>query len=264
MKIYPSNQTLEFWSQNYFTDFDLFFVNNIPFKNKHASITSKDSFKESSSFDIKTNNLYEFWNLNDYNYVIQSTKGWFEQLECEIQEYIIKEQCRVNNPLFFKTNLITLNSWYQLSKPFKVQFFNDRIEEYQDNVVPLHLKVTLPDYLNSIVNTFPLHQGSNCLSTVLYAITEDLDILDQWIKEDSFLNTLNILGYTKSSEPSKKGDIIVYSNNKSIIHASYQVEDELFINKNGQTIFNPYKLITIADLEKNWGMYNKHVYRQQH
>ncbi|MBO3077625.1 hypothetical protein J5E42_08835 [Mammaliicoccus vitulinus] len=262
MRIYPSEQTIEYWTKNYFSDFDLFFVNEVPFKNEPVIITSKDAFKESSSFNIKINNQYEFWNLNDYNYVIQSSKGWFERLENDIQEYIIKEQRRVSNPLFINKELITINKWHQFSEELKIQFFKKRIDEYQDNIVSLDLKVILSDHLNSIINTFPFHQGSNCLSTVLFAVTKNSDILNQWIKEDSFINTIKLLDFNESSKSCHKGDIIIYFNKNSVIHAAYQVENGLFINKSGQTIFNPYKLITQIELENDWGIYEKHVYHQ--
>ncbi|KTT83363.1 hypothetical protein RSA37_02190 [Mammaliicoccus sciuri] len=59
MKIYPTEQILKHWSENYYNNFDLFFVNDIPFENEDVVITLKDAFKTTSSFNIDTNNLYE-------------------------------------------------------------------------------------------------------------------------------------------------------------------------------------------------------------
>ncbi|WP_323703491.1 hypothetical protein [Mammaliicoccus sp. Dog046] len=262
MKIYPSQSIYEYWINNYFRDFDLFFVNEILFVDKTVSIISKNIFKTSEAFNININNLYEFWNLDEYHYVIQSPPGWLENQNNEVQTYILKEQRRTNNPLYKNDKLITLNAWQTLSREQKIQFFKERIDEYQDNITSQHNKATLPDYLQSVINEFPYHQGANCLSLVIFSLTRDKDMLNQWIKGESFLNTIMGLGYTESPGPSRKGDIIFFTHNDSIVHATYQIDTHLFINKNGQTIFNPYKLITHKELENSWGSFKKHIYRQ--
>lgn len=120
----------------------------------------------------------------------------------------------------------------------------------------------LPNHLSSIVSTFPIHQGSNCLSTVLYAITSDKNILHQWIKEDAFLTNLKTLNYELVSEGNQNEDVIVYFNNNTVVHGAYQIDDGLFINKNGQTIFNPYKIVTKSELDNEWGNYQELYYRK--
>ncbi|CAG7914969.1 hypothetical protein [Mammaliicoccus sciuri] len=49
MKIYPTEQILKHWSENYYNNFDLFFVNDIPFEIEDIVITHKDAFKTTSS-----------------------------------------------------------------------------------------------------------------------------------------------------------------------------------------------------------------------
>ncbi|MFU1790589.1 hypothetical protein ACM3BL_04725 [Mammaliicoccus sciuri] len=261
MKIYPTEQILKYWSENYYNNFDLFFVKDIPFENEDVVITLKDAFKKTSSFNIDTNNLYEFWNLSDYNYVIQASKGWFENLNRDSKTYILQEQERVNNPLFLEGNLITSQKWSQLTTNKQRQFFQNRVDRYCDNHVTQHSTLQLPNHLSSIVSTFPKHQGLNCLSTVLYAITSDKNILQQWIKEDAFLTSLKSLNYELVSEGSQNGDVIVYLKNNAVVHAAYQIDDGLFINKNGQTIFNPYKIVTKSELDNEWGNYQELYYR---
>lgn len=261
MKIYPTEQILKYWSENYYNNFDLFFVKDIPFENEDVVITLKDAFKTTSSFNIDTNNLYEFWNLSDYNYVIQASKGWFENLNRDSKTYILQEQERVNNPLFLEGNLITSQKWSQLTTNKQRQFFQNRVDRYCDNHVTQHSTLQLPNHLSSIVSTFPKHQGSKCLSTVLYAITSDKNILQQWIKEDAFLTSLKSLNYELVSEGSQNGDVIVYLKNNAVVHAAYQIDDGLFINKNGQTIFNPYKIVTKSELDNEWGNYQELYYR---
>ena len=125
MKIYPTEQILKYWSENYYNNFALFFVKDIPFENEDVVITLKDAFKTTSSFNIDTNNLYEFWNLSDYNYVIQASKGWFENLNRDSKTYILQEQERVNNPLFLEGNLITSQKWSELTTNKQRQFFQN-------------------------------------------------------------------------------------------------------------------------------------------
>nr|WP_263314431.1 hypothetical protein [Mammaliicoccus sp. Marseille-Q6498] len=263
MKIYPNTKTLQYWNTYYFNDFDLFFVDNITFKDQPVLITSKQSFKGSNHFNIQTNNLYEIWNLKDYNYVIQAPTGWFESLNTSTQSYLLEEQCRLNNPLYLNDQLITSYSWKHSDDSYKTTFFNTQIDLYEDNIID-PIQILLPTYLESIINTFSLHQGSNCLSTVLYIITKSEQILNQWIKQDTFINTINQFGYKKVTKScsSCEGDIIAFSDNQSIIHATYQITGDLFLNKNGQTIFNPYKVITQSELNNNWGSYEKHIYRK--
>lgn len=262
MYIYPNSQTIKYWEEHYFNDFDLFFVTSLPIKYEPILITSKEKFKESSLFNIKTNNLYEIWNLYEYKYVIQAYAGWFESLSNATQNTLIDEQQKINNPLFINNKLITSFKWKTMNPDTKKEFFNTKIHDYQDNKSDeIHIK--LPEHIESLVDTFPLYQGSNCLSTVLYVITKSRNILNQWIKGDSFLHTLRQLGYVRTDNSSTVGDVVIYFSDQAVVHAAYQIENNFYLNKNGQTIFNPYKIISKQELEYNWGKYDKYIYRQK-
>lgn len=260
MNIYPNTETLNYWSNHFFNDFDLFFMSDSKIIDDQIVTMTKDEFYNSNLYNINTINLYTLWNLKHYNYVIKAPFEWFEQLDIRTQHFIIQEQQNVNNPQFNSDKLMTTYQWQNSSFVDKKNYFINLIDLYADNFVEdIHLDI--PQHLSIINNTFALNAGSNCLSTVLYAITRSNELLNQWIKGEFFLKTLHQLGYKITKNPSKQSDVIAYFNNETVVHAAYLVNDHYLINKNGQTIFNPYKLISHQSLDHVWSGYSKVVYR---
>lgn len=60
-------------------------------------------------------------------------------------------------------------------------------------------------------------------------------------------------------------DVLVWQDEKDVIqHAAFHIEQNLFFNKHGQTYFNPWKLLTKNQLDKEWGALKQVKYRQCH
>ncbi|MFD2444019.1 hypothetical protein ACFSO7_08470 [Bacillus sp. CGMCC 1.16607] len=60
-----------------------------------------------------------------------------------------------------------------------------------------------------------------------------------------------------------QGDIVTWKDeNATIQHAAYSIGDELYFNKHGQTMFNPWKILSKEQLDKEWGHLTIVKYRQ--
>jgi hypothetical protein len=67
-----------------------------------------------------------------------------------------------------------------------------------------------------------------------------------------------------ASEDIQAGDVVIWEDfNGTIQHASYHIGKQLFFNKNGQTIFNPWKITHFAELKETWNKYHIRIYRKQ-
>ena len=58
-------------------------------------------------------------------------------------------------------------------------------------------------------------------------------------------------------------DVVAWVNEEEVIqHAAYCIDGQLFFNKNGQTFFNPWKIVHYDELKKEWEKYTPRVYRK--
>ncbi|WP_339212609.1 NlpC/P60 family protein [Solibacillus sp. FSL W8-0372] len=64
-------------------------------------------------------------------------------------------------------------------------------------------------------------------------------------------------------EELQQGDVIIWKDDNDIIqHAAYYIGEGLYFNKHGQTMFNPWKILSEADLYKEWEHLRRMNYRQ--
>ncbi|MBD8038453.1 C40 family peptidase [Solibacillus sp. A46] len=64
-------------------------------------------------------------------------------------------------------------------------------------------------------------------------------------------------------EELQQGDVIIWKDDNDIIqHAAYYIGEGLYFNKHGQTMFNPWKILSEADLYNEWEHLSRMNYRQ--
>ena len=75
-------------------------------------------------------------------------------------------------------------------------------------------------------------------------------------------------GFTKrflftTEEHFQANDVVAWVDEEEVIqHAAYCIDGDLFFNKNGQTFFNPWKIVHGDELKKEWERYTLRVYRK--
>ena len=87
--------------------------------------------------------------------------------------------------------------------------------------------------------------------------------IHEWIYQKSFIETLKQYKYYEfTGDCIKKDDVVVWQDKNQVIqHAAYYIGDGLFFNKDGQTIFNPWKIIKEEHLYKYWEHLTPIIYR---
>jgi len=85
----------------------------------------------------------------------------------------------------------------------------------------------------------------------------------EWIHQNTFLEKLNQYHYEEFLEELHQGNIVIWKDENSIIqHAAYYIGEELYFNKHGQTMFNPWKILSKEQLYKEWEHLTLVKYRQ--
>ena len=164
--------------------------------------------------------------------------------------------------------------WHNLHCEFKVQFLQ-RIADMHVDLVEIsdeqlnEFRINHP-HIARFFNTFSPTNGANCLAATLAAVSEDkVDtdwMISKWLHDVGFLNGMQLNHYSQNSSSLNDlipKDVVVWkSESGTILHACYYLGNEYFFNKNGQSIFNPWQIVSIKNLNENWGKERIEVYRR--
>ena len=291
IEIQPSKDVIEAWVRDYVPDKDIFFLTEKDYKNfeeyMHDAliIPKEEFFKHHSYMQIQLANSYEYWNISEeVQYVVVADSDWINSLSKKKKEQLFQIQKQVERGLIYpvfnlsselsvlEDNIIDVDGerflilqramWDELNYELKVSLMKEFAQEWEDwscsaipDKAPLHLK--------KFANTFPSASGSNCLSAVLFSVTQQEWMLHEWVHPETFIQNLEKANYSlTSSREIKAGDVVIWENSEGVIqHASYHIGDNLFFNKNGQTFFNPWKIVEFSELKKMWNKYSMESFR---
>lgn len=287
--IKPDKNVLKSWSNLYVPDKDLFFItkalldSDIDFTD--VLVMPKEEFYKHNTYkQLHYVNSYEYWNIRNIQYVVVAEKEWIETLSQRSQKLIFKMQIQCERglvvPVRFIENIDMFPSlyiqdgniiiqrlmWERLDHSFKEKLLKNMVQEWWDNGECVDTPSSFPDFLKPYTNKFSHHQGSNCLAAVLYAITEGKQtwFIHEWIHQSTFIEKLKQFNYKQyDGSDIKPNDIVIWKDDNSIIqHAAYHIEDNLYFNKQGQTMFNPWKIISKEQLYQEWKHLDSVIYRR--
>ncbi|WP_274307272.1 hypothetical protein [Solibacillus daqui] len=289
MKIIPSAENLTAWIENYVPRRDLFFISGELYHKQidfsQVLVMPIEEFYTHSTYSqIDFTNSYEYWNIKYVNYVIVANCQWIEQIPTEQKQMLLQAQVQCERglvvPVSFIDNLEEIPKdyihnnqvvfqramWDTLSWKTKEQILKTMVSQWWDNGECEQAPASLPQHLKPFTNVFSHQQGANCLAAVLYAISNGKQqwIIHEWVHQKTFLEKLALSQYEiVDSEELITGDVLAWLDDIGTIqHAAYYIGDNLFFNKHGQTIFNPWKLLATDALEKEWGSLKKVTYRK--
>lgn len=291
MNMVPSHEHLKSWINQYVPEKDLFFIKEedlfvIENYLTDVLIIPKNEFFEHSSYNyIQLVNSYEYWNINDdIQFVIVAQPGWFNQLPNEMKKILNARQVEINrglvlplpslpesNPLI-ENHIVIKNDqvyivlqsqmWTSLTEQLKAELLKKYAQEWDSwdgCVVPQNA----PIHIKKFANTFPHTAGSNCLSATLFAVTQQEWMIHEWVHPKTFEESIKRAGYFIHDGDFRENDIVAWVNAEGVIqHASYCIGDYLFFNKNGQTFFNPWKIVEWSKLNEKWQRFTTRIYRR--
>ena len=288
MQIKPTTDVLASWISTYVPTKDLFFLTEEHYK-KGANyldvlVMPSDEFFDHSTYrQINYVNSYEYWNIKNAKYVVIAESHWIEQLSKEERQGILAAQVQCERGLvvpasfiqsiddipadYIQNEHVVLQRamWEKLKWSTKEQLLTTMVYEWWDNGECQDIPGFLPSFLQPFANQFSVHQGANCLAAVLFAITEGKQpwFINEWVYQKTFLEKLSQCGYEKvETNDLVARDVIVWQDENEVIqHAAYCINEHLFFNKHGQTMFNPWKLLSKEQLDKEWASYKQVTYR---
>ena len=288
MQIKPSPDVLASWISCYVPTKDLFFLTEEHYEKcsnyLDVLVMPSDEFFDHSTYSqINYVNSYEYWNIKNAKYVVIAESDWIEQLSKEERQVILAAQVQCERGLVVPTSFIQAIDdipadyiqnehvvlqramWEKLKWSTKEQLLTTMVLEWWDNGECQEVSSCLPNFLRPFANRYSVQQGANCLAAVLFAITEGKQswFINEWVHQKTFLEKLAQCGYERvETNDLVECDVTVWKDENDVIqHAAYYINENLFFNKHGQTMFNPWKLLSKEQLDKEWGSYKQVTYR---
>lgn len=292
INIAPTTKQISSWIKDFVPEKDLFFIEEkdlIPFENnlnKLLIIPSGEFFRHPSYRQIKFSNSYTYWNISkSVDYVLVTSSSWITNLCEEKKREVLSKQINMGRGLilplafFADATLVPKEYIFEEGLEQKVviqyQMWNDMPFSLKENAIKKYailwddwkaeeLPDSTPDHIRNYANTFTINSGSNCLSSTLFAVTKQEWIIKEWVHPETFVNGIERAGYFITTKEIQNGDIIIWVNESDVVqHATYYIGNDLCFNKNGQTFFNPWKIVNANSLNEEWSHYKKKVYSKQ-
>ena len=288
----PTKEQVRNWIENFVPKIDLFFVHedDLAMLTEHLNevlvVPRKEFFEHNSYNQIQFVNSYMYWCISkDVKYVIVGEPNWITKIPKQIQRELLFKQYKVGRGLVFplsilpssssipeeyifedkgeKLLIIQRNMWNEL--PFEVK--ESAIQAYAqlwDDWNCCEIPEQTPMHIKKYANKFASVQGSNCCAATLFAITGQDWIIGEWVYPDTLSDGLARANFFETDDEIQPGDVITWvDGDDHIQHASYHIKNNYFFNKNGQTFFNPWKIIHWDRLIEEWSQYKTKVYRKR-
>ncbi|WP_391115846.1 hypothetical protein [Psychrobacillus sp. L3] len=295
IQIQPSPEQIELWIEQYVPEEDLFFLREEDLLTledylHEVLVIPKDEFFNLSSYSqIQLVNSYEYWRIsNDIQYVIVAQPDWITNLNLEVKIALFHIQVEMGRGLILPLSLFSIpdevpteylvkqkgeqyvvlqyDMWKRLSvsnKEKAIQAYALEWDSWESSEVP----VNIPAHLKKYANSFSTEAGANCLAATLYAVSNHLErndwMIHEWVHQGTFTLGLKNARYSITEEGLQEGDVVTWINDGGVIqHAAYHIGNQLYFNKNGQTFFNPWKIIHWKELNEEWNAYTYRIYRK--
>ncbi|MEK5037564.1 hypothetical protein [Sporosarcina sp. FSL K6-3457] len=294
VQIQPLQEQIDVWIEKHVPEKDLFFLKEQDltlFKSylQGALVMPRDELRYSSYNQIQWVNSYTTWNISkDFQFVIVAQPDWIMTLELPDRELLFRMQYEAGRGLIFPLTyfsetaklpkeyiinaddeqviIIQKNMWMKLPISYQEEAIKAYAQQY-DDWTSTEIPANIPAHLRKYANTFSTTAGANCLAAVLYAVSTNPErqewIINEWIFQNTFTEGVKNAGYSLTDKEFQKGDVVVWENEEGVTqHASYCIGNQLFFNKNGQTFFNPWKIVTWDELQEEWKRFTPCVYRK--
>ena len=294
IQIQPLQEQIDNWIENHVPEKDLFFLKEQDlntFENylQGTLVMSRDELRHSSYNQIQWVNSYTTWNISkDFQFVIIAQPDWILTLALQEREVLFRIQYEAGRGLVFplsyfsrqaalpKEYIINVNDeqviviqkdmWMKLPTFYQEEAIQAYAQGY-DDWTSTEIPANIPAHLRKYANTFSTTAGANCLAAVLYAVSMNPErqewIINEWIFQNTFIEGLKYAGYSPTDKEFEKGDVVAWVNEDGVIqHATYCMGNQLFFNKNGQTFFNPWKIVTWDELQEEWKRFTPCVYQK--
>jgi hypothetical protein len=284
-RIHPTDETLQYWTEHLLPDLDVWFWDDgaLDLDLTDCVVMPRADYLQHPTFqDIRFVNAYLHWQMpREVTRLIVSGPAWISRLTGADLRRVLGKQVDLRRGLVFpRTHFDTL--------PDDLQAFtvNDHVvlcheawravpdqvrrvvllkeQRLWDDVDCLQVPDDAPAHIRAIANTFVQHEGANCLSTTAYCVTGQGWMRSLWMYQPMFRYLIAQHGYRPVPDVSPGADdLVTFEADGVIVHAVYCVGHDRFLNKNGQSRFNPIRIIDWARLHADWHKATCGIFRRQ-
>lgn len=236
-------------------DHDLFFLSKA-FFHKHQSQLSnclvlpmKEFLDHSSYSTVHSASNHSLW-LIQCELVLVAAGGWYEQQSKAMQSALFQESTRNGSSFSDGQRPITIRHQESLS-----QEEIDALIRREDEAPCAPWPETLLgwEHLKARHGAFPSCHGANCFAAVLYAISGNEFILNEWVHPKTFRLFLENAGYQRvEGADFRAEDVLCFMDEGELAHACYAVSDTHCFNKNGQTFWEAWSIAGIDSIRKDF------------
>ncbi|TCI72344.1 hypothetical protein EVJ22_06720 [Exiguobacterium sp. SH0S7] len=289
IKLAPSEAVINEWIKSFMPAHDLYFIDERLLSRLDHSpgilLIPREEFSQHPTYrDISVANSYTYWTVDPVaTHVVHAPSGWLTSLPDALRSDVLTFQATVGRGLVFRLTddesrrewmpyiinvdgvrhlVLQQDVWTLMTNFERRQLVLNYAKEW--DVWDAHdLPLEAPSHLTRYANMFSTEAGSNCLAATLFAVTGEDWLITQWVHPKTFLQTLAHASYTQVDAAAEAGDVLTFWDDAGRLqHATYRIDDELFFNKNGQTMFNPWKVIDETELRAAWGAFTVKIYRR--
>lgn len=283
----PTNTQILSWTETFVPNKDFFFLNKEHLRKfemytKDVLIVPEHEFFQHATYkQVQLVNSYAYWNLSgEVQVVLVAPPEWVESLPYYLKQELLTIQVKMKRGLVLSNFDSTLAGEYQIKGRGhhylvlqKAMWDRMSYSTKKDLLLSYRLlwddseAYTFPENMSPLIkryaNSYPSKGGSNCLSATLFAVREQEWMIREWVHPETFKFQLQYTHVKTSDMNLQAGDVLVWEDNGGRLHhASYYLGENKCFNKNGQTFFNPWKVVRLEDLMNEWGSYSRFVYRK--
>lgn len=274
VRVQPTRETLRHWADHLLPDLDVWFWDDgKPGIDLTACLVMPraDYLQHPTFRDIRYVNAYLHWQMPaEVTHMIVSGPAWIMGVAASDRQRVLEKQVDLRRGLVYpRTHFDTLPeslqahavndhvvlchaAWEQVPDPIRRQVLL-REQQSWDDAECFELPDDVPDHVRTVANTFGMHEGTNCLATTAYCVTGEMWMRDLWMHQPAFRDLIDRHGYRPMpGVVPNAGDVVTFEADGDIVHAAYCVEPDRFLNKNGQSRFNPTRVVDWAMLDADW------------
>ena len=274
LTIQPTEETLSHWIEHLVPELDVWYRDDSALDLDLSGcmvMPRADYLKHPAFRDIRYVNAYLHWQMpSTVSRIIVSGPEWVTRLDNADRTTLLEHQVALKRglviPLSFLDNVpavmrpyVTGDSvvlcqalWHGLPVPIQrtiVLREQRRWDDLQCHPVPADLAA----HIRAVANTFGHEDGANCLGTTAFCVTGEAWMRDHWMYQAPFLDIITRNGYRPAPDVAPEpDDIVTFEVDGSVVHAAFCVGDDRFLNKNGQSRFNPIRIVDWATLSADW------------
>ncbi len=285
LRVLPSPETLQAWADHLLPELDVWFRDDSPpaFDLASSIVMSRADYLSHPTFKtIEYVNAYLHWQMPpEVTQVIVSGPGWIASLDAADRRHVLEQQVHLKRGLVFPRShfdelpealdghavdghvVLSHAAWGLVPNEDRLLALL-REQRRWDDVDCFEIPDDAPEHIRAIANTFGDAEGANCLATTAYCVTGEPWIRRLWMFQPAFRDLIARHGYRPVPDTSiVNGDVVAFESDGEIVHAAYCVGRDRFLNKNGQSRFNPTRIVDWTMLSADWPDATHVIYRRK-